>query len=227
MPVFGQASVPELVAVTSWYLWWERCKATRGEKVQDPENTARAIDAIYSNFYAANTPKAKPKRGGWLKPLKDYVKINVDASFDADQLMGTTGAVIRDCNGNFIAANNTKLEFAQDVLSAEAHAMKQGLLLAQVVGCNRIIISSDNRDAVEIMQEGGNSSGVAAAIFDDCYYLSSEFSRVQFEHSFWEANSVAHELARVARGSQPQVWLDHAPDFLVPLIRNDVIVIAS
>jgi isoaspartyl peptidase/L-asparaginase-like protein (Ntn-hydrolase superfamily) len=78
----------------------------------------------------ANTPKEKPKRDGWQKPLKDYVKINVDASFDADQVRGTTGAVIYDYSGNFIAANNTKLEFVQDVLSAEAHAMKQGLILA-------------------------------------------------------------------------------------------------
>jgi hypothetical protein len=45
------------------------------------------------------------------------------------------------------------MEFAQDVLSAEAHAMKQGLLLAQMVGCNRIIISSDSSDAVKIMQK--------------------------------------------------------------------------
>jgi hypothetical protein len=38
---------------------------------------------------------------------------------------------------------------------------------------------------------------------------------------------VAHELARVARGSQTQVWLDHAPDFLVLMLRNVVIVIAA
>jgi ribonuclease HI len=158
--------------------------------------------------------------------LKDYVKINVDASFDVGQLRGTTGAVIRDCNGNCIAANNTKLEFVQDLLSAESHAIKQGLILPQMVGCNRIIISSDSNDTVKIMQ-GGNSSGVAAAIFNDCYYLSSEFLRVQFEHSFREANSVAHELARVARGAQTQTWLDHAPNFHVSLLRNDVIVIVA
>jgi hypothetical protein len=85
-----------------------------------------------------------------------------------------------------------------------------------MVGCNRIIISSDSSEAC-----------IAAAIFDDCYYLSSEFLRVQFQPSFREANSVAHELARVARGSQTQTWLDHAPNFLVPLLRNDVIVIAA
>jgi hypothetical protein len=29
----------------------------RGETLQDLEKIARAINAIYSNFYAANTPK--------------------------------------------------------------------------------------------------------------------------------------------------------------------------
>jgi hypothetical protein len=27
MRFFGTASIPELVAITAWYLWWERCKA--------------------------------------------------------------------------------------------------------------------------------------------------------------------------------------------------------
>jgi hypothetical protein len=30
--------------------------------------------------------------------------LDVDASFDADDLRGATGAVIRDCNGSFVAA---------------------------------------------------------------------------------------------------------------------------
>jgi hypothetical protein len=50
----------------------------------------RAIDALYSNFFAANGPKAKPKRGGWVQPIKDHVKINVDAAFDADSRRGST-----------------------------------------------------------------------------------------------------------------------------------------
>jgi hypothetical protein len=86
--------------------------------------------ALYSNYFAANSPKAT-KRGGWVKPISDHVKVNVDTSFDADQLRGTTGAVIRDCKGNFVAACNTKLDFVFDALSAVAHALKQGLILAE------------------------------------------------------------------------------------------------
>jgi hypothetical protein len=138
LPSEGTASIPELVVVTAWYLWWERCKATRGEALQDPERKAREIRTLYSNKFVANSPKAKPKREGWVKPLSDHVKVNVDASFDEDQLRGTTGAVIRDCKGNFVAACNTKLDFVLDALSAEAHALKQGLILAETMGCHLI-----------------------------------------------------------------------------------------
>jgi hypothetical protein len=39
----------------------------------------------------------------------------------------------------FLAAASTKLEWVQDALSAESHALKQGLVLARTLGCNRII----------------------------------------------------------------------------------------
>jgi ribonuclease HI len=220
--VLGQSSIPELVAITTWYLWWERRQAVQGEKVKDPARTAIAIGALYSNFTAANSSKPKLRTMGWVKPLQNFVKVNVDASFDADDLRGATGAVIRDCHGAFLAASRGRLEFVHDAMTAEVHALKQGLLLAQSLGCNRVICCSDNLDVVQAMKEGGYSHGVSAAILDDCYYLASNFPKIQFEHNYREANMVAHELARLARGSDQHVWLDEPPEFIVPLLVNDV-----
>lgn len=201
-------------------------EGSKGEKLQEPERTARSIEAPYSNFFAANAPKAKTKRGGWTRPLEDHAKINVDASFDEDSLRGTTGAVIRDSSGFFIAAGNTKLESVQDTLSAEAHALTQGLILEKTMGCNRIIISSDCMEVTSVMQQGGNSHGIAAAVFLDCYHLATENLKFQFENSYREANVVAHKLARTARGSDEQVWLDDPPGFIMPLLLADVTIIS-
>jgi hypothetical protein len=167
--------------------------------------------------------KPKMRRNGWVKPLQTYVKVNVDASFDEDALRGTTGVVIRDSNGDFIASSNRKLDFVRDILSAEVQVLKEGLLLAQSMGCNRVIMCSDCLDVVTTMQGGGNSHEVSAAVFDDCYYLASEFIKVQFEHNYREANAVAHELARLARGSNQNVWLDEPPASIIPLMVSDVI----
>lgn len=132
--------------------------------------------------------------------------------------------MIRDSKGDFIAAANTRIDVVMDALSAEAYAMKEGLKLAQTIGCNRIILSSDCLEAVNAMVEGG-SSGPAAAIFDDCYHLATEFPKIIFEHCHREANSVAHELARVARGSCVQVWLDDPPYSILSMLLADVTLI--
>jgi hypothetical protein len=73
------------------------------------------------------------------------LKFNVDARFDIDILNGITGAVARNDKGQFIAACNS-IKYVHDALSDEAHEMKQGLQLAQSLGCSRIIISSDDHD---------------------------------------------------------------------------------
>uniref|UniRef100_A0A8R7UGP7 RNase H type-1 domain-containing protein n=1 Tax=Triticum urartu TaxID=4572 RepID=A0A8R7UGP7_TRIUA len=120
---------------------------------------------------AAAAPKAKRKTGGWELPPRGHVKLNVDASFDGDLLVGTAGAIIRDDRGNFIDAGNWKLDFCYDVLSAEATALRYGLSLAQTVGCNKVIIKSDNLEVVNTINEGGRSAGPATTIFDDCYHM--------------------------------------------------------
>ena len=186
-----------------------------------------AISVLMSNYKASYSVKPKMKKEGWSKPPKDYVKINVDAGFDIDNLKGTTGAVARNHKGQFIAACNSKIEYVHDALSAEVYALKQGLQLAESLGCNRVIINSDNHDVVVTMKEGGNSQGVAAAIFDDCYYMAKELVSVRYEHSSRDTNQVAHELAQMAKYSDHKVWLENPPPEIVPLLINDVTLIIS
>ena len=55
-------------------------------------------------------------------------------------------------------------------------------MLAQSVGCNRVIVESDCLEMLNTMLDGARSQGIAAAIFDDCYYLSTECINIQFDH---------------------------------------------
>jgi hypothetical protein len=47
------------------------------------------------------------------------------------------------------------------------------------------------------MQDGGNSIGAAAAIYEECSFLSKCFSHVVFIHCARKSNKVAHMLARL------------------------------
>jgi hypothetical protein len=53
----------------------------------------------------------------------------------------------------------------------------------------------------------------AAAIFQECNFLSRNFVDVVFYHCSREANRAADSLARHAEGTMSIVWHDEPPDF--------------
>ena len=83
------------------------------------------------------------KRHGWEKPPEDFTKLNVDAAFDVDTGTGGRGAIIRDHFGNFISAGRSNLHHVEDAATAEACALRDGLILAGQVGCNKMVVESD------------------------------------------------------------------------------------
>ena len=78
-----------------------------------------------------------------------------------------------------------------------------------------------------MMKDGGNSLGPAAAIYEECTFLSRNFTEVIFSHCPRESNMAAHVLASRSEGNQSIVWLDDPPDFLMHVLANDVSVIRN
>lgn len=79
---------------------------------------------------------------------------------------------------------------------AEAYTLKGGLLLAQHIRSNRLVIQAYCMEVVETVKEGRFSANSAAAIYDKCSTICSGFQEISIEHCSREANRVAHELAR-------------------------------
>jgi hypothetical protein len=88
-------------------------------------------------------------------------------------------------------------------------------------------MESDNMEVVETMKNGVVNHGIAAAIFDDCYHLLRQSVKIQFTHVFREANTVAHELTRLAMGSPQCAWIEDPPSSIIPLMLNDVTLISN
>jgi hypothetical protein len=74
--------IPEVVASTSWYLWWQQREIVRGEQVQTLVCTAMAIQALAMSFvHAVGKVSPLPRQNAWRKPLSGMQVLNVDASF--------------------------------------------------------------------------------------------------------------------------------------------------
>ena len=107
---------------------------------------------------------------------------NVDAGYDETKGSGCTGAVIRDSTGGFIAASHSYIPHVLDAAMAEATALRDGLLLAQLIGCSRVEFQSDCMEVVTTMQEGFFLATAAGTIYDECYLYWKDFHSISISH---------------------------------------------
>jgi hypothetical protein len=54
---------------------------------------------------------------------------------------------------------------------AEVYALREGLIFARFLCCNKIVIQSDSSQVIDTTEEGGYSATSSSAIFDDCKVL--------------------------------------------------------
>ncbi|KAM3210333.1 hypothetical protein ACQJBY_064372 [Aegilops geniculata] len=128
--------------------------------------------------------------------------------------------------GQELYATGTCVHFYEKGFTTEAIAVRFGLNLANIVGCSKIEVNSDSMEVVNTLSQG-YSSPVTSSIIDDCYFMSLGFSHVIYDHCNREHNRVAHELARLARFSSPSVWMDNAPDEVIPLLVTDATLLMN
>ncbi|KAK1646392.1 hypothetical protein QYE76_064197 [Lolium multiflorum] len=149
----------ELVAMACWYMWWERRKIVHEEHVQRPARSAQAIQSLTLNYDRALKKNAIVRKEGWEKPRDGYTKLNVDAAFSVETFSGASGAVIRDDHGNFIAGSSNGIPHVGDAATAEARALRDGLLLAGQTGCSKIEVNSDCMEVIENREICGTLQG--------------------------------------------------------------------
>ena len=130
--------------------------------------------------------------------------------------------MLRDEAGFFVAASCSDIPFVEDAATAEARGLRDGLLLANEVGCNKIYVEADCLEVIEIMLSGSNSLGPAAAIYEECTFLSSNFISIVFSHCPREANMATDLLAKNSEVSRTIVWKSEPPGFLVDVLTNSV-----
>ncbi|KAK1648056.1 hypothetical protein QYE76_065861 [Lolium multiflorum] len=167
-PLLPEVDRNDLLAVGIWYIWWERRKAAHGEPVQNTARTAQSICALSLSYSRAKKKNADGIRHRWSKPKEDFVKLNVDAGFCEDSGTGSTGAILRDDRGAFLAASSSGIPFISDPASAEARALRDGLLLAAQIGCNRLEVVSDCLEMEASPPTTEFSNDLAKEIYRNC-----------------------------------------------------------
>jgi len=110
-----------------------------------------SIATLATNYQRVMRKTVRQRERWKKKPPTGKLLINVDGSFREQYGDGGTGVVIRDSDGSFIAGSYTYREHVVDAPMAEAMALKEGLLLAQHIGCSGFIIHSDCTAVMDTM----------------------------------------------------------------------------
>ncbi|MED6198140.1 hypothetical protein PIB30_063129 [Stylosanthes scabra] len=90
----------------------------------------------------ANLSKFK-KKITWRPPPRDWVKVNIDASFRSGSSLGAITAVFRDCSGRLLTRIASRIR-TWSPLAAEAEAIRTALIAIKNLNIDQAIIESDN-----------------------------------------------------------------------------------
>ena len=224
----GEIPKAELAVIAAWYIWWQRRQSVKGIQLQNAEKTALSIKVLATNYIRYFKPNGPARKidGLWKKPVHGMIKINVDAAFQSETLSGASGAVARDERGDFVAAACWFLPNITDVDSVELITIRNGMFLANQIGCSRVMFESDSSFAVEAINQLDGYLGPEVAIIAECKNLMLDYEKISFNHCFREANMVADEIAKYSFSNRASVvWEDETPAFISHLLVNDMSII--
>jgi ribonuclease HI len=154
------------------------------------------------------------------------VKINTDAAVDLAARTASTGCIIRDSQGQFLAACRVEIDGVIDVTTAEAQAVRDGLRLAERIGCNKVKVESDCLEVVTAFQYPLENRIVGTAFLDECRLMMAGFNSAVLRHCSREANKAADIIARSVEDRNCNLWLENPPVFLYPQLVDDVTIIS-
>ncbi|CAN6571026.1 unnamed protein product [Malus baccata var. baccata] len=219
------------IAVTYWHIWKSRCNFIFKQQPIYPGQVISAVHHSVGMFLEANrVPSSRPRindldRGNdvsWSPPGSGFIKINVDASWNARECVGFVGVVARDDQGRFMAACRKNIS-ALSVAMAEAKAILHGCSLGRFMGWNDIIIESDSLDSVSCLQDlNSMGSWDAFPLLAKCTSLGKAFQECRWSWVPRSANKAADSLAsRQCREVCDFVWVNRPPSPLVHVLCND------
>ncbi|KAF6994308.1 hypothetical protein CFC21_011040 [Triticum aestivum] len=113
--------------------------------------------------------------------------------------------------------------FVADIITIAALAMRDGLVFANALGCNRVEAESDSLQVINFCNGQTTWWDIAAPIFGECLDTSNSIGKVIFKHCYRSCNQAAHVLAHFCYCNKTSFsWLDEPPDIVVSRIIDDV-----
>ncbi|XP_057432718.1 uncharacterized protein LOC130725516 [Lotus japonicus] len=218
-----------------WAIWTGRNKAVFQAESPNPVQTIRKIQGLYMDT-ATRREGNRDNRTGvsldegnrgrtrevtkWKPPEPEFTKCNVDASWDKQTHLGSSGIILRDSEGKFLTGVACK-QRSPSPLTSEALALRDGMILAGNLGITMMVFESDCLTLIDACKKK-KFVGEICNIVLDILSLGRNFDHCEFSWTPREGNKIAHLVASKAAGnSLPVGWCTTLPRYLALAIQAD------
>jgi hypothetical protein len=111
LPGYESIKTHEVIVVMASYIWWLHRRLTHDEQIPPVYQCINSIIKAITANVAKGKSRSSSHKITWSKPLASAVKLNIDAAFDVERKSGASGAIIRNNQGNFIAASSVFIPY--------------------------------------------------------------------------------------------------------------------
>ncbi|XP_075633668.1 uncharacterized protein LOC142606158 [Castanea sativa] len=209
----GSAYHVALFSTIAWSMWQRRNHLRVNQSVWSIQEVRDRAKALVAEFLDANKQDAKPRASStpahWAPPQDDFYKVNYNAAIFDTMGHAGLGVVIRDCNGNVVAALSLKIGLPHSVETAEALAALRAVVFAKELRIFKVVVEGDCLKVVQALKAKERCNTLYGIVIEDAHSQSASLQFCQFLHVRSEGNKLAHTLAKRAVLSVDfDVWVE-------------------
>ena len=159
----------------------------------------------------------------WQPPPEGLYKANFDAAYFGNWSLAGIGVVVRDSEGEIIAALSQQIHEPHSVDAAEALACSRAVAFARELSLFSVIVEGDSMLVVQAVTNKRENLTLFGHVVKEIHGLCSSFTRISFQHVRREGNKLAHALARRAvLSADIVVWVEELPTDLEDVFQMDL-----
>lgn len=214
-----------LLLTTCWKIWgarnqklWSNYSSNPSIVVEDAKAFFEAWSSIHTYSPRRNKQKDFEK---WEKPPRSWLKVNTDAALDSQGRHIGLGFVLRNSDGNFIAAATKHWRGNFQPKLAEAIGVREALKWLKDMQYDNIQVETDALLVIKGLNNATTDSSFDL-VLEDIRLIANDFHNISFAFVKRSANSAAHVLAREAVfNADCRDWLSSPPSFLYDVLVSD------
>ena len=222
----------ELFWVQAWLAWNQRNRVVFGGNLMDSRTlNNRAVEYLtkyrQAQVHLTVIRTDQQCNETWKPPPTTAYKLNFDAAIFADLDRNGVGAIIRNEQGQVMAAMIAAGPKVKSSDEAGLLACRRSMEFAVDAGFTKLIIEGDNVNVMQAISSLHINCSLLGYVVDDIRHLIHclEWVRVSFTRR--GGNKVAHALAQHARNSLDNdvYWMEDSPPPAVEALIQDVLLL--